>query len=100
MITESIPLINYPIREPVPSYFSPKPKFLQLEPIMSGSLLTIGPKSLATVLLVVTPLPLHYKYSHKDSDGQVQEEEVAQKPEVRPNTSAKSPLNLLQLFVP
>ena len=36
-----IPLINYPIRELIPFYFSPKPKFLQLEPIMSGLILVI-----------------------------------------------------------
>ena len=44
MIIESVPLINYSIWRPVPSCFSPKPKLLQLEPIVSGSILVIDPK--------------------------------------------------------
>ena len=58
MITESVPLINYPTGELVPSYFSPKPKFLQFEPIISGSILVTDPKNLANVCFVVTPPPL------------------------------------------
>ena len=34
---ESVPLINYPIWKLVPSYSSPKPKFFQLEPVISVS---------------------------------------------------------------
>ena len=49
MITESVPLINYPIRKPIPSYFSPKPEFLQLEPVISGFILITDPKNLANV---------------------------------------------------
>ena len=43
MITESIPLIIYTIREPILSYFSTKAKFLQLEPGFSSSILVIDP---------------------------------------------------------
>ena len=35
MITESFPLIHYPIWKPPSSYFSPQPEFLQFEPITS-----------------------------------------------------------------
>ena len=49
MITESVPPINYHIIEPVPAYFSSKPKFLWHEPIISVSILVIDPKNLANV---------------------------------------------------
>ena len=62
MIIESVPLINYHIWKPVPSYFSPKPNFLQLEPIISGYILIILPKNLAYVSFVITPIPLKYLY--------------------------------------
>ena len=44
MITESVPLIYYPIKEPVPSSFSPKSKCILLEPAVSGSILVIDPR--------------------------------------------------------
>ena len=55
IITESFPLISYLIRDPLPSYFSPKPKFLPLEPVISGSILVIDPKNLTNVLFVINP---------------------------------------------
>lgn len=39
-------------------------------------------------------------YSHKDSNGQIEEEEVAQEPEIRSYTCAKSAFNLLEFLVP
>ena len=54
MITESVPLINYPIWKPIPSYFSPKPKFLQLEPVICGYLLINDPKNLNSSWLLDT----------------------------------------------
>ena len=50
MNTRSIPLINYTIWKSVSSYFSPKPKSLQLEPIIYVSILIIDPKNLANVI--------------------------------------------------
>ena len=55
-ITESMPLIIYPIRESVPSYFSLKSTFLQLELVISGCIFIIDPKNLANVPFVVTPI--------------------------------------------
>ena len=46
MITESISFIKYCIREPVISHFFPKPKFIKLVPIISGSILTTDPNNL------------------------------------------------------
>ena len=62
MITESVPFINYTIWKPVPSYLYPKPKFLQLQPIISSFTLIIDPKNVAKVLFVVTPISLEYFY--------------------------------------
>ena len=62
MITESVLFISYPFREPVPSYFSFKLEFLQLEPVISGSILIIDPKNLADVPFVLTPIPHKYFY--------------------------------------
>ena len=61
MITESAPLINYPILKPVPSYFSPKHKFLQFKPLISGYIMVIDSTNLANVPFVITPIP--HKYS-------------------------------------
>ena len=60
MINESVPLINHPIKEPVPSYFFFKPKFLKFEPIISDSILAIDPKNLANVPFVITLTRLKY----------------------------------------
>ena len=48
MTTEFIPPINYPIIEPVPSHFFPKPKNFKFELCISGSILATDPKNLCT----------------------------------------------------
>ena len=60
MITESAPLIIYPIRKQVPSYLSSGPRLFQLVLVIFYSILIIHPKNLANVPFVVTPIPLKY----------------------------------------
>ena len=65
MITESVPLINYLIGKPIISYFPSKPKFLQLEPIISGVILVSDSKNIGNVPLVLIFILI--KYLHQFS---------------------------------
>ena len=62
MATESVPFINHPIRELVPSYFFPKHKFSQPLLIISISIMVIDPKNLVYDLFIITLIPLKYFY--------------------------------------
>ena len=60
MMNESFPLINYHIWKPIPLYFSLQLKFLQLQAVISGSILIMDSKKLAYVPSVVTFKPRTY----------------------------------------